>query len=403
MISKFFDGFSDLVAGQLIDTRKGKLGHCIPVLAKWTIPMALSVVLIFLVPENNLILQIIFIFVTYNLFNTIFYTYICMAHASLPTYVTNDSIERSKMLAISMLFAAATQSVVAGYILPVLNFFGGMQNRMAWIKATILFGFIGCAFLFLSVIFVKERVDNTAPPENMLQGVKAAFKNKYWILTLLLNICNNVILIFNLQVSVYYLKDVVENPGLMAAFVSLSNLPGVVLMLIVPAVLGKVSKRTIVFGGTILMIISQIAFIFSPSDNVTLLLGTGLLRGIGFGLSMGLAGAMIADCIDYGEWKTGIRVQGVLFFANSVGQKIGQGILTSLFGFFLTIIGYDGLKAVQSAQTIQGISLFFKYVPLIFAIIMAVIVYLFNVEKKLPDIQKELENRKLSSQTKNGA
>ena len=189
----------------------------------------------------------------------------------------------------------------------------------------------------------------------------------------------------------------------MAAFVSVSNLPGVVLMLIVPAVLGKVSKRTIVFGGTILMIISQIAFIFSPSDNVTLLLGTGLLCGIGFGLSMGLAGAMIADCIDYGEWKTEIRVQGVLFSANSVGQKIGQGILTSLFGFFLTIIGYDGLKAVQSAQTIQGINLFFKYVPLIFAIIMAVIVYLFNVEKKLPDIQKELENRKLSSQTKNEA
>ena len=93
----------------------------------------------------------------------------------------------------------------------------------------------------------------------------------------------------------------------------------------------------------------------------------------------------------------------MLFSANSVGQKIGQGILTSLFGFFLTIIGYDGLKAVQSAQTIQGINLFFKYVPLIFAIIMAVIVYLFNVEKKLPDIQKELENRKLSSQTKNEA
>lgn len=79
MISKFFDGFSDLVAGQLIDTRKGKLGHCIPVLAKWTIPMALSVVLIFLVPENNLILQIIFILLLTTCL-TLFFIHIFVWH-----------------------------------------------------------------------------------------------------------------------------------------------------------------------------------------------------------------------------------------------------------------------------------------------------------------------------------
>lgn len=393
LISKFFDGFSDLVAGQLIDTHKGKHGHCIPILAKWTIPMAISVLIIFLVPSSNLVLQIIFIFVTYNLFNTFLYTYICMAYASLPTYVTNNSVERSKMLVISMLFAAATQSVVAGYILPVIDFFGGMNDRMAWIKATIVFGIIGCFFVFLSVIFVKERVENDSPPENMLHGLKVAFKNKYWILTVILNICNNIILIFNLQVSVYYLKDVIGNSGLMAAFISVSNLPGVILMLIVPAFLGKISKQKIVLLGTCLMVIAQILFIVGPSDNTMWFLATGLLRGIGFGLPMGLAGAMIGDCVDYGEWKTGVRVQSVLFSANTVGQKIGQGILTSIFGFYLQVIGYNGLKATQTATAVEGINIFFKYVPLIFSIIMVVTVYFFDLEKKLPQIQKELSEK----------
>ncbi len=39
MISKILDGFSDPIAGQLIDTHRSKRGHCIPVLLKWTLPM----------------------------------------------------------------------------------------------------------------------------------------------------------------------------------------------------------------------------------------------------------------------------------------------------------------------------------------------------------------------------
>lgn len=102
---------------------------------------------------------------------------------------------------------------------------------------------------------------------------------------------------------------------------------------------------------------------------------------------------MIGDCIDYGEWKTGIRVQSVLFSANSVGQKIGQGVLTSLFGFFLTSIGYDGLKEVQEASTIAGIDRFFKYVPIAAFVMLFIITYFFDLEKKLPQIQKELAKK----------
>lgn len=63
------------------------------------------------------------------------------------------------------------------------------------------------------------------------------------------------------------------------------------------------------------------------------------------GFAMGMAGALIGDTIDYGEWKTGVRVQSVLFSASSVGAKVGQGSMNALFGFVLTAIGYDGKAA----------------------------------------------------------
>ena len=67
-------GIVILVAGQIIDTHKSRHGHCIPVLLRWTVPMVASVVLVFMVPHTVPMIQLIFIFVTYNLFNTIFYT-----------------------------------------------------------------------------------------------------------------------------------------------------------------------------------------------------------------------------------------------------------------------------------------------------------------------------------------
>ena len=63
---------------------------------------------------------------------------------------------------------------------------------------------------------------------------------------------------------------------------------------------------------------------------------------------MGMAGALIGDTIDYGEWKTGVRVQSVLFSASSVGAKVGQGALTAAFGFVLSAIGYNGALETQA-------------------------------------------------------
>ena len=101
-----------------------------------------------------------------------------------------------------------------------------------------------------------------------------------------------------------------------------------------------------------------------------------------------------SDLVDYGEWKLGTRVQSVLFAANSVGQKIGQGLLTSLLGIFLTAVGYDGLKEVQSEATIAGIDGFFKYGPIVALIILGVAGYLFTIEKDLPKMRKEIAERK---------
>jgi GPH family glycoside/pentoside/hexuronide:cation symporter len=394
MFCKIFDGVSDIIAGQLIDKHKGKRGHCIPVLTKWSIPMLASVVLVFLVPDSTIAVRVAYIFITYNLFNAVMYTYVGLAHQTLPSYVTDDPVTRSQMFCYKMLFAAATQTVMASAILPMVEFFGGQTNQAAWVKSILTFGVIGLVFLFLNVLFVKERVDNDAPSENILVGLKNAFQNKYWIIAVFITLITNVILLFNLSISVYYLNAVVGNMGLMGAFVAASNLPGIALMFVIPFMLKKYSSKKLVIFGTLIMLVAQVIFLFAPVDNVPLLIGTALLRGIGFSFPMGLYSAMLGDTIDYGVWKTGVQANGMLFSAATLAMKIGTGLLTSVFGIFLTAVGYDGALEVQAASTLNGITGFFKIGPLVLMIIMLILMFLWHLDEELPQIRTDLEARK---------
>lgn len=139
--------------------------------------------------------------------------------------------------------------------------------------------------------------------------------------------------------------------------------------------------------------IGQIAFIVLP-QSTTVLLVTGLIKGIGFGFPMCMCNSLIGTTIDYGEWKTGVRVQSILMAGGGIGGKIGQGVLTSLFGVFLTAVGYDGTSQMQLESAMTGIDMFFKYVPLVVAVAMLILAFTFDVEKKNPQIRKELIERR---------
>jgi GPH family glycoside/pentoside/hexuronide:cation symporter len=394
LVSKIFDGVSDVIAGQWIDTHRGKKGHCIPILIKWSIPMVITSVLVFLVPDTSIAVRVLFVFVTYNLFNTVTYTMVACAHATLASYAAGDSVSRSQMLIYKMLFAATTQMILANVILPMVDFFGGRKSQTAWIMACMVFNLIGLVILFLNAFFVKERVKNEAPPENILQGVKSALTNKYWVMAAVIQICCQIHLIFNLSVSVYYLGNVLGNMALMGMYVTMGNAPGIPIAIALPVIVRRVSKRNLALFGSFLCLGGQIIFCFSPTGNLPLLFATALLRGIGFGFTMGLIYAITGDTIEYGEWKTGVRIQGILFSVQAVSQKLGQGGITAIFGIFIAAIGYDGLKQVQEQGTINGIEMFFKYVPLLVYIIQIAVLFAYKLDKEFPQILKDLEARK---------
>ena len=103
---------------------------------------------------------------------------------------------------------------------------------------------------------------------------------------------------------------------------------------------------------------------------------------------------MQADPVDYGEWKTGIRTDGLIFSASTFGEKVGSGLGALILSIVLAVGGYVSQASVQSAATITAIKVVFIYIPMILTIIGTIIISFYKLDSEYPKIMKELEERR---------
>ena len=132
------------------------------------------------------------------------------------------------------------------------------------------------------------------------------------------------------------------------------------------------------------------------SANLTLLIAGCILRGVGNAGISACMFAMVTDTIEYGEWKTGIRTEGLINSAASFGQKIGNGLSSVLLGAILSIGGYVGTAASQSASAITAIRTSYIYVPIILTVIQIIVLFFYHLDEEYDSILNDLKSRRIS-------
>lgn len=103
---------------------------------------------------------------------------------------------------------------------------------------------------------------------------------------------------------------------------------------------------------------------------------------------------MLADTVEYNEWKSGIRAEGLVFSANSIGIKIGTGLGVAVLGWTLAAFGYVSSSDVQPELAINGIRIIFLYVPVVVYAILVFVVTRYKLDKEYDRIIADLEHRK---------
>ncbi len=152
-------------------------------------------------------------------------------------------------------------------------------------------------------------------------------------------------------IGIYYFRDVVGNVALASLGGLLPMVVGIPVMFLLTPVTKKFGKKSVfIFGSTTQMIVA-ISLFFIPSQAITLILVQAALAGLFMPLTAVLGWAMAADCVEYGEWVSGINAAGTVTSQVTFINKLGNAIGGFLLGLLLAVGGYNAQLAVQAQQT----------------------------------------------------
>ena len=106
----------------------------------------------------------------------------------------------------------------------------------------------------------------------------------------------------------------------------------------------------------------------------------------------GITWAFVSDTIDYGEWHTGVRREGMTYAAFSFSRKVSQSLAALVGAGMLAVSGYVAQATSQSEETLLGIKAVMTLYPAVALTIAAIIVYfIYNVsDDKYRRIAKDL-------------
>ena len=398
LASKIFDGITDIIVGFIIDRTNTKIGKARPyelfILLVWGFT-----ILLFSAPNLSQTGLCIFVFILYTLINSVCATFLNGGDA---VYLARSVRSEKNRVSVTAFNGGIVMicSIVISIVMPQL-IAGIGSTRPGWSTMSLMLGVPLGLIGILRFIFVKE-VANTsneaeasvgkAEPISLKKALSCIFKNKYvWILagmTFVVQLMTNV----GSSVSTYYFKYIIGDISL-ASVISLCGLVTPIVMLVFPVFSRKFGTVSLIKGGAVIGVVGYVLRTLGGTNMVTLTVGSLLGSIAVLPVSM-MISIYLIDCMDYGEWKTGTRVEGFIGSVNSFMSKLGSGIASALVGLIMGISGYDGTLVAQSAGANSAIVALFNYLPLVLTIVLLVLAVMYKLDKEMPEIKASLAARK---------
>jgi GPH family glycoside/pentoside/hexuronide:cation symporter len=381
LFARIFDGVSDLLVGHLIDRTNTKWGKARPWIVGSVPLLALAEIITFAVPSsfspNG---KLIYATITYIFLTVVMYTICNLAFITLLPLMTTDAQSRTK---------AANAGAFIGPIAVLSISYVAMNivNVIGWTGMAVVFSVIGLVMILICGLGTKERTNTNENNEQLNEeklSVKESlgyvFRNKYFILFAFIFIMSYIVQGLTQGSGLYFARDVMGNVNYFGTFTLCGYLPMFVCAFFLPTLTKKFGKWKVVMAGYILQVIGYLMIgLFAESFG---LVCAGLvIKGIGAFPLTTLMYPLLADVIDYGEYKFGKRTDGMTSSCVSFGTKVGTGIGSALLGWGLNVGGYVGTAAVQSASAVSAIRAIYSYVPMIFTIIGMVLYAFANLDK----------------------
>lgn len=392
LVTKVFDGVTDLIVGFLIDKTNTKWGKSRPWILFGAIPFGVTSVLAFSVPNISQTGMLIYAYVTYILLSTS-YTVVNIPMASILPALSDDANERTVLASCRTFFSSIGSTVVSAFALTLVDKFGNGNEALGFRIVMMIFGVIGCLVFFFCFFNTRERVTITSEKVSLKANILCLIHNKPWRLFAL-----NIIWLFGgliIQSSavIYYFTYVVGNTALVQIVATITTLVPIVTNLCAPFLVKLTTKRNLMTAGSLVQI-GGLLMIFFGGTNVPVLIIGAVIGAAGYGLRGSMHFAMQPDPVDYGEWKSGVNTAGTLSAVNGFIGKVGMAVASSVGAALLAAGGFDANAAVQASSAQTAITAMYIWVPVVMNIASVITMAFYDLDKIYPDIVKELDERR---------
>lgn len=398
LISRLFDGVSDLVMGVVVENTKSKWGKSRPWILWSSIPYAISAVLLFTVPHTEGMVQAIYIFVTYNFCTTVCYTALNLPYGSLSAMMTRVSEERDMLSVVRMGLSPLGRIMAVTFTLPLVKLFG--DNQAAWIKTMSIWAVAALILLIICFLKCEETVvieaQKKAEKVSVLKGIKTLVTNQYFWAVLVLWMLQSVSFGISGTILPYYCKYIFGNDTWMYSALYLTEtLVLVGCIFLCAPLIRKYGKRNVALAGAFIALVGQLLFFTNPMNFAWMVMSC-VVRAIGLAPLNAAVFGMIGDVVEFGQWKTHIRQESLIFAGGSIGTKVGSGVASAAMTGFLSLAGYISSSTgtvEQPQQALDMIINIYKAGPLIVAVLAVITLSLYKLDRKYPAIMEELTAR----------
>jgi GPH family glycoside/pentoside/hexuronide:cation symporter len=383
------DGVSDFACGIVMDkfhTKHGKARHWLKYMA---VPLALSLGFLFTCPVNvPAAFKFIYLFLIYNIYCTVI-TFVRLPTVTLTSLISDDDKVRSNASLFVGILATVGGTLSGMIVTPLTEMFGG-QCREGYIGCMAVVGVVSGICALIGFFLSKEKESSTEEAvvtkrEKVSVGVliKTLVTNKFWLICMGGNIFSSFAFGLIMSTVAYFCTYTLGNPGAIAGIYAVCTLPMLVGIILAGFLNNKFDCLKVNNVGRVICIIGcAIAMLFNSKNGLTLLLvGRGLFV-FGMGLADPASYVFLGRCATYGQWKTGVVQEGMVFSGRDVMRKITTALSAALIGFVLSAAGYTGAGNMPETG-ITAINSLSVYIPL-GCVIVAFVFYLFftlNTEK----------------------
>ena len=387
---RIIDAITDPLMGAFADRTQSKHGKFRPYLLWFALPFGLISVLAFTTPDFSETGKMWYAFLTYTLLMLV-YTAINIPYCALGGVLTADPAERVSIQSYRFVFAMLGGVLVSACTLPLVDYFGQGDKAKGY-QLTILAMSVMGVLMFLACFYgTKERIQPQAEQSTVAGGFKALWQNDQWRV---LSVAALFLLsgsVLRNTLAIYYVKYYLELPDSISLFITLGMIGSIAGCIVAQPLAKRFCKVKLYIGIQLTAAALCVASYFVTPDQTVLAFALFILWNFFFNAGTPLLWAKMADTVDYGQWKTGIRTTGMVYSSIIFFIKLGLAIGGAAAGWLLAGYGYQADQS-QSETARQGILLSFSIYPALGSLLVAIVMrWYILTDKKIAQISMELK------------